>query len=160
MMTDEADPILGAFARATYPGSKQVIEEARQKRKVKVIKADAGDEEPALWVDNPYYRLEMSVSGKRTYFYTMAALSDALLRAAVTIRKWEREGKFPKTPFKTKANGALGGKRLYTREQIERTRAIAEEEGLLYSQRPLTPRFTQRVTNLFNEIRTDIKKGN
>lgn len=159
-MADEDDPILGAFARARYPGSKQVIDEARKKRTSKISEPDAGDDEPALWVDNPYYIIKRSVGGKSMDFYTMAALCEALHRAAVTVRGWEHDGKFPKTPFRTKHTGRLGGKRLYTKEQIERTRAIADEEGLLYSQRPLTPRFTQRVTDLFNEIRTDIKKGN
>jgi hypothetical protein len=157
------DPVLDTFFKDEpdrYPGSRVPVEEGRKKRQAKAAaRAEEEPEEPT-WIDNPYFRREMSVDGAVVVFYTLAAMAEALNRKPVTIRAWESQGKFPQPPFKTKANGAKGGKRLYTQAMIEGTRAIADEEGLLYSQRPLTPRFTQRVTILFNQQRQEMRKSN
>jgi hypothetical protein len=165
------DPILDSFADLAeeaakrYPGSKVPIEGAVKKRQATAKKkaADAEeverDEAPA-WIENRFYMREMHINGEKVVFYTLAALAEALLRKPVTIRAWESAGKFPPSPFRTKANGALGGKRLYTRKQIEGVVAMADDEGLLYVQRPLTPQFTARVQRLFHDIRQEIRKGN
>jgi hypothetical protein len=147
-----------------YPGSRQRIEGGVERRQAKAKKraeedaAEVDRENTAAWVDNPYFKREMRINGENMTFYLLAALAEALLRKPGTIRAWEADGKFPQTPFRTPSNGALGGKRLYTREMIEGVAAIADDEGLLYSQRPLTPRFTQRVTDLFTKTRQEIRK--
>lgn len=161
-----SDPILDGFADLAerYPGSRQQIEGGIEKRQAKAKKraeedqAEAERENAAAWVDNPYFKRSMRLDGEEMTFYLLAALAEALMRKQGTIRGWEADGKFPQTPFRTPSNGALGGKRLYTREMIEGVAAIAEEEGLLYTQRPLTPRFTQRVTDLFTQAKHEIRK--
>ena len=147
-----ATPALDRWSRAEWSAARR-----RRRKRAEENAIEVAKETEPTWVGNLYFMRVMLVGGTKVTFYTLAAMAEALHRSTVTIRSWERQGKFPTTPFKTKANGALGGKRLYTREQIEGTAAIAEEEGLLYSQRPLTPRFTQRVTQLFNHTKTEIR---
>lgn len=149
MMSD--DPILDRFADM-IPGTKKTREDVVKER----ARQESGDEEVDTpnWVENPYYKRELYLDGEAVVFYTLAALAEALGRKPVTIRLWERQGTFPTAPFRTKERGQ--GKRIYTREQIEGVVRIAVEEGVLddassgaYSQLPLPPRFTTRVTELF-----------
>jgi len=109
------------------------------------------------WTLNPVTYL---VKGVPTEFFTIGHLSRALGRANVTIRGWEKTGKLPKSPYRapvpkrSTVNGPPKGKRLWTRQQIEGILRIAEEEQCIVDpdQSPPTPRFTSRVTHLFNQI--------
>jgi hypothetical protein len=46
----------------------------------------------------------------------------------------------------------IGGRRYYTRAQVEGIVQIAKEEGLFEPRARLTPRFTARVIQLFTDL--------
>jgi hypothetical protein len=77
--------------------------------------------------------------------YTTGDLARSLDRQDQTIRKWERQGIIPKTPFRSKTN-----RRLYTDEQIQ---AIVDcvEKHRLQPGVAISPEFIEEVHNNFKE---------
>lgn len=100
-------------------------------------------------VSRPY-----TVNGELLDLYAIGDLARMLGREAVTIRKWERLGILPKTPYSISFENLLGARRLYTAEQILGIVRIAREEKVLvmYSGDFRRTAFTARVKQLFTEL--------
>jgi len=107
----------------TYPGSKM-----RQKTYGPGYKPPVIDESPVDLGDPRKY----SVQGQEVDLYQMSALSSALNRQPVTIRKWEAQGIIPQPTYMTGSHDNRAKRRLYTKEQLLGLRRLAEEEGILY----------------------------
>jgi hypothetical protein len=106
-----------------YPGSsrkKKTYEEPEPEKQEL-------DELPEL--GTPTYYL---VNNQPLALYRIGSVARALNRQSVTIRKWEREGIIPVSPYKMPSHDSRGQRRLYSREQIEALRQIAYEEDVLY----------------------------
>lgn len=103
------------------------------------------------WDLRPYI---LAVNGEPREFFTIGHLAGALLRSAMTIRGWERDGLFPKPTFTVNGADPRRRRRLYTRQQIAGVLRIAEEEGLMDArQRYLRQtRFPERCHQLFQQI--------
>lgn len=132
---------LGELEQAdTYPGSKKVR---------KAVAAAPVDP----WEEYPY--VELNVRGVSTRLYMVGTLAELLERKPPTIRKWERLGYIPQSPYVSPARTHHGQKRLYTREAIEGIVKIAKEEGITgESNRNVSgTRFPERVSQLFEELR-------
>lgn len=71
------------------------------------------------------------VGGQPTELYPLGAVARALNRQPVTVRKWESEGVIPRSPYMMPSHDPRGQRRLYTRQQIEALRTVAQEEGVL-----------------------------
>lgn len=71
------------------------------------------------------------VGNKVVELFPIGAVARALNRKPVTVRKWETEGIIPNSPYMMKSHDTRGQRRLYSRQQIETLRAVAEEEGVL-----------------------------
>lgn len=127
---------------ATYPGSKQL------RRAVAPTPAAPPVDETA-WDAKPIIK---SVKGEPLELFTVGQLGQALGRAAVTIRLWERNGVIPTARMRLNNKNGLGGRRYYTRAQVEGIRQIAKEEGLLEPRARITPEFTRRVVALFKSL--------
>ena len=126
-----------------YPGSKQL------RRTVATPAAQPPKDENA-WDAKPIIK---TVKGEQVELFTIGQLGQALGgRAAVTIRLWERNGVIPTTRMRLHSKNGKGGRRYYTRAQVEGMAQIAREEGLLEPRARLTPRFTARVVQLFKEL--------
>ena len=131
-----------------YPGKRTPVN--RHLTQVS-IEDSAWDAKPAIYV----------YKGVSREFFKIGHLANALNRAPVTIRSWEKKGVLPISPYRTPAprvstvNGSPKGKRLWVRAQIEGILRIAREEGCIVNddQSPPTPRFTARVQQLFQAIR-------
>lgn len=85
-----------------------------------------------------------SINGKEIILYPIAKLVEELskagyMRDAQTIRKWEAKGVTPKCLFR------IGGKRLYSQEQIEAFVAVAEECGIRQGVPIANTDFTERI---------------
>ena len=132
-----------------FPGSKQRIPTPDIKINKPKPENDAWDAKPRVF----------NVRGVPTEFFGIGSLAKALNRESVTIRLWERQGIIPKAQFKTKDPNGLGGRRLYTREQIEGMVKIAGEEGILEETwRSVTQtKFKERVLALFHALSTQEK---
>ena len=143
MSDDPLDKVLQDF-----PGKRQPVMRPS-------VSAPGHDEHS--WDENPKTILHNGVAKE---FFTIGHLADALNRATVTIRSWEKKGALPKSPFRSPpprvstVNGEPKGKRLWTRAQIEGIVQIAQEEGCIVDEKqsPPTERFTTRVQELFNRI--------
>lgn len=91
------------------------------------------------WVSDKRLRREYMLPDETgqdvvVFLYTIGALSTALGKSPVTVRKWMRLRLIPEPRYRSaNAIGTLGdaGRRLYTREQIETLVRIASEEGVL-----------------------------
>lgn len=102
-----------------YPGSKTPRREA-----VVVV-----DEAPQLaWDAKPILR---TIRGREVEFFTIGSLAQALNRAVVSIRLWEKKGYIPKAPYRLPDHKGGKGDRLYTRAIIEATVKAFEERDLL-----------------------------
>ena len=126
-----------------YPGSKQL------RRAVAPQPAPAVDDR--AW-DRPVKKV---VRGQEVELFTIGQLGQALGRAAVTLRLWERNGIIPKARMRLAPKNGIGGRRYYTRAQVEGIAQIAQEEGLLKPQARLSKTFTERCVQLF----VDLEKG-
>ena len=117
----------------------------------------APEQDVYRWDANPKTILHNGVAKE---FFTIGHLADALNRATVTIRSWEKKGVLPKSPFRSPpprvstVNGEPKGKRLWTRSQIEGIVQIATEEGCIVDEKqsPPTEKFTVKVQELFNRV--------
>lgn len=126
---------------ARYPGSKQLR---------RAVAPPAAAPVEATWDAKPVIK---TVRGVQYELFTVGQLGQALGgRAAVTMRLWEREGVIPKARMRLPNKNGIGGRRYYTRPQVEGMRRIAEEEGLLEPRARLSPRFTERCVQLFRDL--------
>lgn len=80
------------------------------------------------------------INGTEVEFFSIGAVCAALGRPAVTIRLWIRQGHLPaatyRMPTRTSENGAvITGRRLYTRHQVESIVRVAEQHGILGTDR-------------------------
>lgn len=107
-----------------YPGSKRQKRSYEGQNKEMVAKDPVED----LYLGKPKTFL---LNGQPVELYPLGALARALNRSTVTVRKWEQEGILPTSPYIMPSHDPRGQRRLYTREQIESLRTVAEEEGLL-----------------------------
>lgn len=71
------------------------------------------------------------LQGKPVELYPLGAVARALNRQPVTVRKLEQEGVIPRATMILPSHDERGTRRLYTREQIEGLRQVAQEEGVL-----------------------------
>ena len=126
-----------------YPGSKQL------RRAVAPPAKPAGREAGQQWDASPILK---TIKGQTVEVFTIGQLGQSVGRAAVTIRLWERKGFLPKARMRLADRNGKGGRRYYTRAQVEGIARIAKEEGLLEPQAPLTPEFTRRVFQLFVDL--------
>lgn len=112
--------------RGYYPGSKQELP-PRYVEPAKPVKDDDS------WDSHPIIK---RVGGEPKEFFTLGALCKVFNRPPVTIRLWIKHDKIPEARFRMPANGASrGGRRLYTRPQIEVLIKIAAQRGLLNAPR-------------------------
>jgi hypothetical protein len=117
------------------------------------VAAPAAPAAEATWDARPVVK---TVRGQQYELFTVGQLGQALGgRAAVTMRLWERNGVIPKARMRLPNKNGVGGRRYYTRAQVEGMRRIAEEEGLLEQRAPLSPRFTERCVQLFRDLETN-----
>lgn len=138
---------LSAFEELTdfYPGSRHPIVRHPNRNTEAPKDLDRWDAKPKV----------LQVGGEDKEFFTVGQLGMALGgRKPVTIRKWERTGVIPKPTFRKPSDDPRGQRRLYTRDQVEGMRRIAEEEGILTTHaKPITQtRFTERVIALFRVL--------
>lgn len=141
------DPLLDRFSDLNWPGKRKPVNRDRPVAPVPDV---------VPWDDNPLFYV---YKGEKKEFFTISSLSVALGRSPVTIRSWENKGMLPKSPYrspKPKGGKLPGveqkGKRLWTREQIDGILSIASQEGVILNGKPPTPRFAQRVSELFNTL--------
>lgn len=95
-----------------YPGSKR-------ERRTEIERKPVVDE--VSWdADSVVKRLP---NGREVEMFTVGALATALGHSVVSIRRWERIGYIPKTPYRFRSSVVDGkrveGRRLYTRALIE-----------------------------------------
>jgi hypothetical protein len=110
----------------------------------------AGPVDP--WEDIPY--VELTLRGVPTRFYGVRVLAEKLGRLPAAIRKWERHGYLPETPYRSPGLTTHGQRRMYTRAQIEGLVDIARDEGLLRARRHVgTTNFPARAAKLFEELK-------
>ena len=97
-----------------------------------------------------------TIAGREVELFTISQMAKALRRQPVTIRKWERERKFPSATFSKPGAGGdkRGRRRLYSREQVEAAVRIAAEEKILYDlhKQLSTTHFTAKVFAAFREL--------
>ena len=91
-----------------------------------------------------------TVGGQDTQLFPVGALLEATGFTYSGLRKWERDGSFPKARFRSPRSGALPGHRLYTRAFIEGVARIMSEEGIKPTHRNIArTEFFPRVQRLF-----------
>lgn len=148
------DPLLDRFSDLNWPGKRKPI---NRNIPAPIV------ETPDAWDDKPIFYV---YKGEKKEFFTIANLAAALGRSPITIRSWENKGMLPKSPYrspKPKGKKLPGveqkGKRLWTREQIDGILTIASQEGVILNGKPPTPRFAQRVSELFNTLVNPNNRG-
>lgn len=124
-----------------YPGS-------RHARRSEETPSPAAVEAPE-WAAKPVVK---NIKGQRTELYPVGVLASALGRSAVTMRLWERNGILPRAKYRLANKNGVGGRRYYTRPQIESVVAVAAEFQMLGEQRRLHPEFTARVTAAWADL--------
>jgi len=111
------------------------------------------EKETEKWDDKPFVFL---VGGKETEFFSIGQLGKALgNRSAVTLRKWEREGILPKSPYTKPSDDPRGRRRMYTRGMVEGLVKIAKEEGIWLpdkGKRLSETMFQQKAVRLFQML--------
>jgi DNA-binding transcriptional MerR regulator len=104
----------------TFPGSQTPLL-FEQMNKVQEKKAEEWDAKPFVFL----------VGGVELSFFSIGQLGKALgNRSAVTLRKWERDGILPRSPFTKPSDDPRGRRRMYTRGMVEGLIRIAKEEGV------------------------------
>jgi hypothetical protein len=73
--------------------------------------------------------VQREIDGQTVVLFPIGVLAKAVGRGVQSLRRYERSGRIPKTPYKAK-----NGMRLYTAEQIEKIRAILSDQNRLGSQ--------------------------
>lgn len=128
------DPSSDVFSVADrYPGSKQL------RRAV----AGPPPVEPATWDAKPVIK---TIKGQQVELFTIGQLGAALGgRAAVTMRLWEREGVIPKARMRLSNKNGVGGRRYFTRAQVQVCIEAATRYGMLQPGSPIDRQFTRDV---------------
>lgn len=138
-------PELGEESAQRFPGGKP------PRRHAPSMPTSNGDE--YAWDRSPVIKI---YKGEEHEFFTVGALADALGVKPVTVRKWESEGKMPRSryrgPTPKKASlpdKANKGRRLYTRSQIRAVIDAAKATGVSDkgNHRPDWKSFTKRVVD-------------
>jgi MerR HTH family regulatory protein len=104
------------------------------------------------WDEKPFKFL---VRGVETEFFSIGQFSKALSRSPNTLRAWEREGTFPKSPFVKPSADPRGRRRMYTRAMVEGVVQIARDEGVLFPHKGIKlsdTRFQEKVLALFKQL--------
>lgn len=137
-MPDAIDNLFGDMDDDRYPGS-------RHSRRPATLRPE---EEP--WDFRPIIK---TVRGVRWELFTIGHLGNALGgRAAVTMRLWERQGVLPKARIRLAPKNGKGGRRYYTREQVEGLQAIAGQLGMLTPRAAIDKRFAPAAMELFRSL--------
>ena len=123
-----------------YPGS-------RHPRRA-VAAAPAPAEAPS-WDARP---VKKRIKGVDRELFPVGALAAAVGRSAVTMRLWERNGVLPAAKFRLQNKNNVGGRRYYTRGQIEAIVRIAGDLGMLGEQRRIHPDFTANVVQAWRDL--------
>lgn len=118
-----------------YPGSKRLRRAVAQPVKDAPEPSDSWDAKP----------IRKTLRGQQLELFTIGHLGAALGRAAVTMRLWERKGVIPTARLRLAPKNGIGGRRYYTRPQVEAIIAAAEKHGLMERGAPLTQGFTDDV---------------
>ncbi|TKK84673.1 hypothetical protein FDA94_29100 [Herbidospora galbida] len=94
------------------------------------------------------------VNGRPLVLYRIGVLASMLGRESVTMRKLERLGYIPKTPYTLKHEKRLGAIRLYSEEMILGLVNLAREEKILiqYGIPIYKTRFRERAKELFDQL--------
>lgn len=130
-----SDPISDVVSRH-YPGSKQVRRAVAEPTAPVEVTEERWDSKPVV----------KTVRGQQIELFTIGQLGQALNgRAAVTMRLWERNGVIPKARMRLSAKNGLGGRRYYSRAQVEAIVQAAHTHGLMEPRARLTPEFTKDV---------------
>src|SRR5438045_1866404 len=88
----------------------------------------AQEKESDKWDAKPFVFL---ANGVEQEFFSIGQLGKALgNRSAETLRKWEREGILPKSPYMKPSPDPRGRRRMYMRGMVEGLVKIAKEEGV------------------------------
>jgi len=113
----------------------------------------AQEKESEKWDAKPFVFL---ANGKEQEFFSIGQLGKALgNRSAVTLRKWEREGILPKSPYMKPSSDPRGRRRMYTRAMVEGLVKIAKEEGVWLpdkGRRLSETTFQQKALRLFQSL--------
>lgn len=138
-----SDDIVTAFADLsdTYPGSKQT-RRAVAGPAPQPVDGEAWDSQPRM----------IEVDGQPVEFFYIGALSTALRRSPVTLRKWMTAGILPKARYLSQGTTTRGDRRLWTRAQIEGLMRIAQEERIDTVPVRRT-QFTSRSRELFRVLK-------
>lgn len=137
-MPDAIDSMFGDMDER-YPGS-------RHTRRAPVASRPAED----AWDAKPVVKM---VRGVKWELFTVGQLGQALGgRAAVTMRLWERDGVLPRARIRLANKNGKGGRRYYTREQVEGLRSLAAQLGMLAPRSPIDKRFAPAAVELFRSL--------
>lgn len=147
------DFIEQTFADLHYPGSK------RKRREAKLVKPVLRPEIDG-WDSASQVR---HVQGKDIEFFTIGALSKAVGRPIITLRKWMKEGHLPLSPYRLPATVDKHGKkregrRLYSRPMIEAVIQIFEQAGIHGADRinwAANEKVTDAIAKKWLQIRED-----
>lgn len=123
------DPTDRALDDLFYPGSK--------KRRPAPVQGPQKAQEDGSWADSPVHRKLRQVRGREMEFFTIGALSIALGKRPVTLRKWIATGVLPDATYRTPPVGNTrgdAGRRLWTRQQIEGLVQIAAKSQVFAKQ--------------------------
>ena len=93
--------------------------------------------------------------GDTMNLYHIGEISKRLGRSTLTIRKWEIEGKIPRTPFSDKR-----GCRLYSEAMIRVIEKAAEEEHITVGSSFTRTKFVEKVHAGFEKLLKKYKNKN
>lgn len=114
----------------------------------------AQEKEADKWDAKPFIFL---ANGAEQEFFSIGQLGKALgNRSAVTLRKWERDGILPHTPYAKRGKDSRGDRRMYTRAMVEGLIKIAKEEGVWLpdkGRRLSETMFQQKALRLFQSLK-------
>jgi hypothetical protein len=133
------------FLNKTFPGTNKPL---LYQEMNKVL-----EKESEKWDAKPFIFL---VGGEEKEFFSIGQLGKALgNRSAVTLRKWEKDGILPKSPYMKPSDDPRGRRRMYTRAMVEGLVKIAKEEGVWLpdkGRRLSETLFQQKALRLFQTL--------
>jgi len=150
--TDLFIQTFGDMDDENYPASDQKRRESnaqkRERQAEERRKAKAAEE----W-DAHAVRRTIKIDGRPVTIelYTIGALSKALGKKPVTLRKWIARGWLPQAQYREKLVGGAGQRRYWSRRQIEIIQQVAKEEGVLVFHPEIDQlhQFSKRVREAF-----------
>lgn len=141
----EATESIAGDEEETYPGSRHVRRGLQEEQEEEEL------DEEIPWDTDPVTYI---VEGREREFFRLGALSIALKRSPITLRKWEEKGYLPSAPFRSP--GKKQGDRMYSRAHIKGLQQLAQQEGLLgplKKPRIDQTRFPDRAHRLFDALK-------